>query len=151
MSDRPLLLSPDDPFLLASSITVNTCSVHTEALKRVPVALWDHSAEQRSNVPGAGLLGAWPSAGHTGEVSLSKSIQFFLVTFWKVAFLGGLKLSSSFRHANAVVLNGLFVFLFRQETVEQLLSNIFDKEKNDSAIVSVIQILLTLFETRRPA
>ena len=39
----------------------------------------------------------------------------------------------------------------RQETVEQLLSNIFDKEKNESAIVSVIQILLTLFETRRPA
>lgn len=50
------------------------------------------------------------------------------------------------------------VFLFicmsvlnRQETVEQLLSNIFDREKNESAIVSVIQILLTLFETRRPA
>lgn len=41
--------------------------------------------------------------------------------------------------------------LNRQETVEQLLSNIFDKEKNESAIVSVIQILLTLFETRRPA
>lgn len=60
-------------------------------------------------------------------------------------------MSSSFRHANAVILNGLFVFLFRQETVEQLLSNIFDKEKNESAIVSVIQILLTLFETRRPA
>ncbi|MGH0122305.1 UNVERIFIED_CONTAM: hypothetical protein FKN15_033322, partial [Acipenser sinensis] len=40
---------------------------------------------------------------------------------------------------------------YRQETVEQLLSNIFDKEKNESAIVSVIQILLTLFETRRPA
>lgn len=41
--------------------------------------------------------------------------------------------------------------LIRQETVEQLLTNIFDKEKNESAIVSVIQILLTLFETRRPA
>lgn len=41
--------------------------------------------------------------------------------------------------------------LNRQETVEQLLSNIFDKEKSESAIVSVIQILLTLFETRRPA
>lgn len=35
--------------------------------------------------------------------------------------------------------------------MEQLLSNIFDQEKNESAIVSVIQILLTLFETRRPA
>lgn len=45
----------------------------------------------------------------------------------------------------------LGLFVFRQETVEQLLSNIFDKEKNESAIVSVIQILLTLFETRRPA
>ena len=45
-----------------------------------------------------------------------------------------------------------FAFLLiRQETVEQLLANIFDKEKNESAIVSVIQILLTLFETRRPA
>ena len=50
------------------------------------------------------------------------------------------------------MLNLLFVFLLiRQETVEQLLANIFDKEKNESAIVSVIQILLTLFETRRPA
>ncbi|KAL4593332.1 serine/threonine-protein phosphatase 6 regulatory subunit 3 isoform X1, partial [Arapaima gigas] len=45
----------------------------------------------------------------------------------------------------------LLATLERQETVEQLLSNIFDKEKNESAIVSVIQILLTLFETRRPA
>lgn len=44
----------------------------------------------------------------------------------------------------------MFISL-RQETVEQLLSNIFDKEKNESAIVSVIHILLTLFETRRPA
>lgn len=46
----------------------------------------------------------------------------------------------------------LLVLLFlRQEMVEQLLSNIFEKDKNESAIVSVIQILLTLFETRRPA
>ena len=51
-----------------------------------------------------------------------------------------------------VFFNLLFAFLLiRQETVEQLLANIFDKEKNESAIVSVIQILLTLFETRRPA
>ncbi|XP_013888638.1 serine/threonine-protein phosphatase 6 regulatory subunit 3 [Austrofundulus limnaeus] len=41
--------------------------------------------------------------------------------------------------------------LEKQETVEQLLANIFEKDKNESAIVSVIQILLTLFETRRPA
>ncbi|KAJ8417678.1 hypothetical protein AAFF_G00225210 [Aldrovandia affinis] len=45
----------------------------------------------------------------------------------------------------------LLATLEKQETVEQLLSNIFDKEKSESAIVSVIQILLTLFETRRPA
>ncbi|XP_075905366.1 serine/threonine-protein phosphatase 6 regulatory subunit 3 isoform X3 [Nelusetta ayraudi] len=45
----------------------------------------------------------------------------------------------------------LLATLEKQETVEQLLSNIFDQEKNESAIVSVIQILLTLFETRRPA
>uniref|UniRef100_A0A671LPX0 Serine/threonine-protein phosphatase 6 regulatory subunit 3-like n=1 Tax=Sinocyclocheilus anshuiensis TaxID=1608454 RepID=A0A671LPX0_9TELE len=44
----------------------------------------------------------------------------------------------------------LLATLEKQETVEQLLSNIFIKEKNDSAVVSVIQILLTLFETRRP-
>lgn len=53
-----------------------------------------------------------------------------------------------------VTLSSLFLslsVLLRQETVEQLLSNIFDKERNESAIVSVIQILLTLFETRRPA
>ncbi len=87
MSERPLLLSPDDPSLLASYVTVNACSLHTETLKRVPVALWNHSVEQRSNVPGAGLLGAWPSAGHTGEVSLSMSIQFFLVDFLEGAYL----------------------------------------------------------------
>uniref|UniRef100_A0A3B5R6F4 Protein phosphatase 6, regulatory subunit 3 n=1 Tax=Xiphophorus maculatus TaxID=8083 RepID=A0A3B5R6F4_XIPMA len=45
----------------------------------------------------------------------------------------------------------LLATLEKQETVEQLLSNIFEKDKNESAIVSVIQILLTLFETRRPA
>ncbi|XP_064193173.1 serine/threonine-protein phosphatase 6 regulatory subunit 3-like isoform X1 [Anguilla rostrata] len=45
----------------------------------------------------------------------------------------------------------LLATLEKQETVEQLLSNIFDQEKSESAIVSVIQILLTLFETRRPA
>ncbi|XP_051916808.1 serine/threonine-protein phosphatase 6 regulatory subunit 3 isoform X3 [Hippocampus zosterae] len=45
----------------------------------------------------------------------------------------------------------LLATLEKQTTVEKLLSHIFDKEKNESAIVSVIQILLTLFETRRPA
>ncbi|XP_060949590.1 serine/threonine-protein phosphatase 6 regulatory subunit 3-like [Limanda limanda] len=45
----------------------------------------------------------------------------------------------------------LLVTLEKRETVEQLLSNIFDEEKNESVIVSVIQILLRLFETRRPA
>ncbi|XP_048886579.1 serine/threonine-protein phosphatase 6 regulatory subunit 3-like isoform X2 [Brienomyrus brachyistius] len=45
----------------------------------------------------------------------------------------------------------LLVTLEKQETVGQLLSNNFDKERNDSAIVSVIQILLTLFEMRKPA
>ncbi|KAJ8340092.1 hypothetical protein SKAU_G00347250 [Synaphobranchus kaupii] len=45
----------------------------------------------------------------------------------------------------------LLATLEKKETVEQLLFNIFDKEKSESAIVSVIQILLTLFETRRPA
>lgn len=42
----------------------------------------------------------------------------------------------------------LTVDLFpRQEIIEQLLSNIFHTEKNESAIVSAIQILLTLLET----
>ncbi|XP_047246739.1 serine/threonine-protein phosphatase 6 regulatory subunit 3 isoform X4 [Girardinichthys multiradiatus] len=45
----------------------------------------------------------------------------------------------------------LLATLEKQETVEKLLSNIFEMDKNESAIVSVIQILLTLFETRRPA
>ena len=48
-----------------------------------------------------------------------------------------------------VVLSDGNAFLFRQEIIEQLLSNIFHKEKNESAIVSAIQILLTLLETRR--
>uniref|UniRef100_A0A4W3JCV0 Protein phosphatase 6, regulatory subunit 3 n=1 Tax=Callorhinchus milii TaxID=7868 RepID=A0A4W3JCV0_CALMI len=39
----------------------------------------------------------------------------------------------------------------KEETLEILLSNVFDKEKNESAIVNSIQILLTLLETRRPA
>ncbi|PIN88455.1 hypothetical protein AB205_0012720, partial [Aquarana catesbeiana] len=45
----------------------------------------------------------------------------------------------------------LLATLEKQEILEQLLSNIFLKEKNESAIVSAIQILLTLLETRRPA
>uniref|UniRef100_A0A8C9KJR3 Protein phosphatase 6 regulatory subunit 3 n=1 Tax=Panthera tigris altaica TaxID=74533 RepID=A0A8C9KJR3_PANTA len=44
----------------------------------------------------------------------------------------------------------LLATLEKQEIIEQLLSNIFHKEKNESAIVSAIQILLTLLETRRP-
>lgn len=47
------------------------------------------------------------------------------------------------------VLSDANTLLFRQEIIEQLLSNIFHKEKNESAIVSAIQILLTLLETRR--
>ncbi|NXN46712.1 PP6R3 phosphatase, partial [Rhinoptilus africanus] len=43
----------------------------------------------------------------------------------------------------------LLASLEKQEIIEQLLSNIFHKEKNESAIVSAIQILLTLLETRR--
>ncbi|XP_069480212.1 serine/threonine-protein phosphatase 6 regulatory subunit 3 isoform X3 [Ambystoma mexicanum] len=41
--------------------------------------------------------------------------------------------------------------LEKQEIIEQLLTNIFVQDKNESAIVSAIQILLTLLETRRPA
>lgn len=44
----------------------------------------------------------------------------------------------------------LLATLEKQEIIEQLLSNIFHTEKNESAIVSAIQILLTLLETRRP-
>ncbi|KAF7245367.1 Serine/threonine-protein phosphatase 6 regulatory subunit 3 [Varanus komodoensis] len=44
----------------------------------------------------------------------------------------------------------LLATLEKKEIIEQLLSNIFHKEKNESAIVSAIQILLTLLETRRP-
>ncbi len=89
MSEQPLLLSPDDPSLLASYVTVNACSLRTETLKRISVTLWDHSAEQRSNVPGAGLLGAWPSAGHTGEVSLAMSI--LSSDFLEGGIFGGIK------------------------------------------------------------
>ncbi|XP_036918455.1 serine/threonine-protein phosphatase 6 regulatory subunit 3 isoform X18 [Sturnira hondurensis] len=44
----------------------------------------------------------------------------------------------------------LLATLEKQEIIEQLLSNIFHKDKNESAVVSAIQILLTLLETRRP-
>lgn len=52
---------------------------------------------------------------------------------------------------NPVTISTWLLICFpRQEIIEQLLSNIFHKEKNESAIVSAIQILLTLLETRRP-
>lgn len=41
-------------------------------------------------------------------------------------------------------------FPHRQETVEQLLSNMLEGEQNQSVIVSGIQVLLTLLEPRRP-
>lgn len=38
----------------------------------------------------------------------------------------------------------------RQETIEQLLSNMLEGEQSQSVIVSGIQVLLTLLEPRRP-
>lgn len=38
----------------------------------------------------------------------------------------------------------------RQETIEQLLSNMLDGERSESVIVNGIQVLLTLLEPRRP-
>lgn len=38
----------------------------------------------------------------------------------------------------------------RQETIEQLLSNMLDGEQSESVIVNGIQVLLTLLEPRRP-
>ncbi|KAM9299406.1 serine/threonine-protein phosphatase 6 regulatory subunit 1 [Gastrophryne carolinensis] len=44
----------------------------------------------------------------------------------------------------------LLATLEKQETIEQLLSNMFDGEHNESVIVNGIQVLLTLLEPRRP-
>ncbi|XP_053308544.1 serine/threonine-protein phosphatase 6 regulatory subunit 1 isoform X2 [Spea bombifrons] len=44
----------------------------------------------------------------------------------------------------------LLVTLEKQETIEQLLSNMFEGEHNESVIVHGIQVLLTLLEPRRP-
>ncbi|XP_067830637.1 serine/threonine-protein phosphatase 6 regulatory subunit 3-like isoform X2 [Heptranchias perlo] len=44
----------------------------------------------------------------------------------------------------------LLATLEKQETIEQLLSNMFEGEKDESVIVNGIQVLLTLLETRRP-
>ncbi|XP_060031800.1 serine/threonine-protein phosphatase 6 regulatory subunit 1 isoform X3 [Erinaceus europaeus] len=44
----------------------------------------------------------------------------------------------------------LLATLEKQETVEQLLSNMLEGEQNQSVIVSGIQVLLTLLEPRRP-
>lgn len=38
----------------------------------------------------------------------------------------------------------------RQETIEQLLSNMLEGEPSSSVLVSGIQVLLTLLEPRRP-
>ncbi|XP_051789830.1 serine/threonine-protein phosphatase 6 regulatory subunit 1-like isoform X1 [Erpetoichthys calabaricus] len=44
----------------------------------------------------------------------------------------------------------LLSILEKQETIEQLLSNMFDGERKESVIVNGIQVLLTLLEPRRP-
>ncbi|KAM4015924.1 serine/threonine-protein phosphatase 6 regulatory subunit 1 isoform 2-T2 [Anomaloglossus baeobatrachus] len=44
----------------------------------------------------------------------------------------------------------LLATLEKQETIEQLLSNMFDGDHNESVIVNGIQVLLTLLEPRRP-
>ncbi|KAM3822458.1 serine/threonine-protein phosphatase 6 regulatory subunit 1 isoform 4-T4 [Vipera latastei] len=44
----------------------------------------------------------------------------------------------------------LLATLEKQETIEQLLSNMLDGEQNESVIVNGIQVLLTLLEPRRP-
>uniref|UniRef100_UPI00398E8456 serine/threonine-protein phosphatase 6 regulatory subunit 3-like isoform X3 n=1 Tax=Pristiophorus japonicus TaxID=55135 RepID=UPI00398E8456 len=44
----------------------------------------------------------------------------------------------------------LLATLEKQETIEQLLGNMFETEKDESVIVNGIQVLLTLLETRRP-
>ncbi|KAM5132468.1 serine/threonine-protein phosphatase 6 regulatory subunit 1 isoform 2-T2 [Mantella aurantiaca] len=44
----------------------------------------------------------------------------------------------------------LLATLEKQEAIEQLLSNMFDGEHNESVIVNGIQVLLTLLEPRRP-
>ncbi|XP_054848685.1 serine/threonine-protein phosphatase 6 regulatory subunit 1 isoform X4 [Eublepharis macularius] len=44
----------------------------------------------------------------------------------------------------------LLATLEKQETIEQLLSNMLDGERNESVIVNGIQVLLTLLEPRRP-
>uniref|UniRef100_G3TP75 Protein phosphatase 6 regulatory subunit 1 n=1 Tax=Loxodonta africana TaxID=9785 RepID=G3TP75_LOXAF len=44
----------------------------------------------------------------------------------------------------------LLVTLEKQETIEQLLSNMFEGEQSQSVIVNGIQVLLTLLEPRRP-
>ncbi|CAH2319193.1 serine threonine- phosphatase 6 regulatory subunit 1 isoform X1 [Pelobates cultripes] len=44
----------------------------------------------------------------------------------------------------------LLATLEKQETIEQLLSNMFEGEHNESVIVHGIQVLLTLLEPRRP-
>ena len=42
------------------------------------------------------------------------------------------------------------VFPGRQETVEEVLKNMFDGEEIESCILNGTQVLLTLLETRRP-
>ncbi|KAG8434102.1 hypothetical protein GDO86_012466 [Hymenochirus boettgeri] len=44
----------------------------------------------------------------------------------------------------------LLATLEKQETIEQLLTNMFEGEHNESVIVNGIQVLLTLLEPRRP-
>lgn len=76
------------------------------------------------------------------QVTVNSCIIFVSVVPWPFS----LKLL-----VNDVTINTWLLICFpRQEIIEQLLSNIFHKDKNESAIVSAIQILLTLLETRRP-
>lgn len=110
----------------------------TATLKRLSVTVRDHQTEQRPDVSGPGFLRCRPTLGHAGKVTSG-------------VFQSTTQPHTQRLNAVADVLCMCSFSPTRQETVEQLLSNIFDQEKNESAIVSVIQILLTLFETRRPA
>lgn len=70
-----------------SFIDCSLCSLVTETLQCLTVSVWNHQAEQRSDVPGPGLLGSWPPSSHTWKVCDDYLVLVWLVYITKYSFI----------------------------------------------------------------
>lgn len=99
----------------------------------VPVPLRHHPPEPGADEPSPGQPGARPAAGYSGEVGLRGC---------RAGGPPGSRVQALHCPPRPPCP--------RQETIEQLLSNMLEGEQSQSVIVSGVQVLLTLLEPRRP-